>query len=198
MKSELLVKVQYDSKNKLMKKEFSNLNQLKSAVIACYPKRLGNKEIELKYEDSDGDWFSIAEDSDVLAFKEYATSLGAKKATLLIETTGEKKTEDKEEIIASETEKLIDGVREALDEIKLGEDHQEEKKELKDFRFAEAFGEIEALLNSDEKVRPGQIIKGVMNAVKGTKAEVHFRRLIKRIRCGERSSSHGRKWGRKH
>ena len=198
MKSELLVKVQYDSKNKLMKKEFNTLSELKSAVTACYPKRLGNKEIELKYEDSDGDWFSITEDSDVQAFKEYATSLGNKKAIVLVETTGDKKEESKEEIVASETEKLIEGVREALDEIKLDEEQKDDKKELKDFRFANAFGEVEALLNSDEKVRPGHIIKAVINAVKGTKAEIHFKRLIKRIKGGKRSPSHGRMWGRKH
>lgn len=196
MNTELLVKVQFDSKNKLMKKQFTTLADLKSAVVSCYPKRLGHKEIELKYEDSDGDKFEIAEDSDVQAFKEYATSLGSKKATVIVEATGDKDEESKEEIVNSETEKLVEGVKQALMEIRL-DDAKDQKEELKDFRFADALGEVESLLNSEEKVRPGQIFKALMTAARGTKAEIHFKRMMRRIRGGKRSPSHGKMRGGK-
>lgn len=192
MNSELLVKVQFDSKNKLMKKHFSTLADLKAAVVACYPKRLGRKLIDLKYEDSDGDLFSITEDSDVQAFKEYAVSLGSKKPIVLVEAIGDKAEESKEEIVAAETEKLVDGVKQALMEVKLDDTKEEKKEELKDFRFADALGDVEALLNSEEKIRPGQIFKALMGAARGTKAEVHFKRMIRRIRGGKRSPSHGK------
>lgn len=132
----------------------------------------------------------ITEDSDVMAFKEYAGSLGAKKATVVVEA--KKNEEGKEEVVEEETEKMVEGVKQALMEIKL-DDKVEEKKELKDFRFADALGEVEALLNSEEKVRPGQIFKALIGAARGTKAEVHFKRMIRRIRGGKRSPSHERK-----
>lgn len=198
MQSELLVKVQYDSKNKLMKKEFSTLSDLKSAVTSCYPKRLGNKEIKMKYEDSDGDWFSVNEDSDVLAFKEYAVSLGKKKPILLVEATGNRKEESKEEIVAGETEKLVEGVRQALNEVKIDNEEEkvDEKQALKDFKFSEALGELEVLINSEENVKPFQIIKAFVSAVKGTKAEIPFKRILKKIRGGKRSPSQCEKRGK--
>lgn len=187
------IKVQLDATTKAMKKEFTSLDELNTAVIACFPKRLAGKTISLKYSDNEGDSVSILEESDVHAFKEFVASLEDKKATLVITVTGKNKEEAKEKPALAKVDSKVVGITKALEAACLDEakESSDDKAELKEFKFAEAFAGIEALLNSDDKVKPGQLFRALIKATEGTKAEVHLRRFLRKMRHGHGGPHHG-------
>lgn len=188
MESSFAFKVQLGDKIKMLAgNSFASIEELRKAAKSSYPKRLADKDINLKYADEDGDWLYLSEDDGLQALKQHAASLKGKKVKLVIDVVqnkGAKKVEGTN----------VEEVREALATTSL-EDREEDIKEevkfedLKDFKLADVAAEIESLLNSEDKVRPGQLFKALRKATEGTKAEPHIKRFLGKMR------GHG---GRKH
>lgn len=188
------MKVQLGDKVKMLpKSDYQTVKDLTDSAQASYPKRLANKEIKLKYADDEGDWLYLSDDADVNALKEHASSLKGKKVKLVID------------IIEKKDDKQVEEVKQALEDVKLDDNQNtEEEKEapkvkfedLKDFKFADAIPELEALLNSEEKIRPWQLAQTVKKVTEGTKAERHVKRFLRKFM--KRGFSHGfRKGGRR-
>lgn len=174
MESAFTFKVQLGDKIKMLAgNSFATIEELRKACKASYPKRLGDKEINLKYADEDGDWLYLSEDDDLEALRQHAASLKGKKIKLVIDVTQNNEAEDVN----------VERVRKAFASASL-EDNKEEVKyeDLRDFKLADVATEIESLLNSEERVRPGQLFKAFRKATEGTKAEPHIKRFMGKMR----------------
>lgn len=196
-----LMKIQLGDKTKMLaKREYQTAEQLKEAAKNSFPKRLKDKEISLKYADSEGEWLYISEDEDLIALNEQVANLKDKKVKLVIDVVQKAKKADN----------TIEEVKQALEEVSLEEKNdttdQEMKEEikfedLKDFKFDDIAQQLESLFNSEEKFGPGRLFKVIKEATQGTKAEQHVNRFMKRAMKGKfgphrRHGKHG--WGRKH
>lgn len=204
MNTKVAFKVQLGDRVKMLAQNtYENLEALVKAAKSSYPKRLADTEIALKYSDNDGDWIYLSEEDDLLALSEVASSLDKQKMKLVIEITKDKPSPQKPN--QKKQQKKVDQVEEikqAMEATTLEEKQEtpviEEKKEtefkeLKDFKFAEVAAQIEALLNSEEEVRPGQIMKALRQATFGTKAEVHVKRFLRKGgRCGGKPRHFGK------
>jgi hypothetical protein len=166
----------------LAKGDYPTVEQLREAARNSYPKRLRDKEISLKYADSDGDWLYISEDEDLKALNEHSEKLNGKKVKLVIDVAkSDKKQADN-----------VEEVKQALEDVSLEEKNadQEMKEEinfedLKDFKFADVAEHLEALFNSEDKFGPHKLFKALKDATEGTKAEHHVKRLMRKAMRGK-------------
>ena len=187
------MKVQLGDKTKMLAKgEYTTIEQLRAAAKASYPKRLMDKQITLKYADSDGDWLYLSEDEDLQALTENIINLKGKKVKLVIEV---QKNAPQKQI-----DNQVEEVKQALDDVSLEdkvmtEEVVKEKKvnldELKDFKFSEVAEQLEQIFNSEDKFGPGKLIRALKEATEGTKAEPHMRRLMKKWRKHSPGHKHG-------
>lgn len=204
MNTAIAFKVQLNDKVKMIAQNtYENVAALITAAKASYPKRLEGTEIALKYSDNDGDWIYLSEDDDLAALIETANSIKDKKVKLFIEITKDKVKPQAKKAQQKKVAQQVDEVKKALEattlEDKVDEPAQEEEKkvefkDLKDFKFADLATQIEALLNSEEPVRPRMIFRALREATEGTKAEVHVKRMLKhRRRCHSKPGKHWKK-----
>lgn len=186
------VKLQLGESVKMIaKKPFSSIVELNQIVKSTYPKRLQNKEIALKYKDEEGEWINISDDEDTVTFNEFVSTKTGDKVKIVVEVV--KKQNKKQQ-----DQKMQDEVKEVSDEfgeLKLEDEKKQEKKvnfeDLEDFKIDSVLKEIEKMFNSEEKFGPQRIFRTFVTAAKGTKAEVHLRRMMKMIRRHQKGGSHG-------
>ena len=189
MNTNISIKVQYNNKTKMLGgRNYDTVQDLLDTIRAGY-KALANKNFTVKYADEDGDWFFIQDQNDLSVLKEFIESKKGKKVKLFVV---EDNTEDMDVEFIKQTEDdlLVEGIKDALEAAKIenedssDEDKQEDadKADLKDFKIADAINEVELLLNSDEgKVKPKDLVHAIKKAAEGTKAEVHIKRLFKKM-----------------
>ena len=192
--SNIKVKLQLGHKTKMMvRKPYSSVQELNTAVKSTYPKRLANKAFRIKYQDEDNEWMYISDDQDTTSFNEYAINKTGKKVRVIVEAEGKDQ--------AMEEDKNIN---EGLEEMSIEDDKEVKFEDLKDFKINDAMLEVEKLFNSEDKFGPMKIFKVFINAAEGTKAERHLKRMMKKFRKNRRGPGHGfrdlseNKGGRKH
>lgn len=196
--SSIKVKLQLGDKIKVLaRKPYSSAQELTEAVRNTYPKRLANKDIKLKYKDEEDEWIYISDDNDVLTFNQSVQNNTGKKVKVVIDVVGKNQAD-----VIEEDKQIV----EEFDSMQIDDQENDKKvkfEDLKDFKIADTFEELEKLLNSEDKFGPRKLFKAVMKSAEGTKAEVHLRRIFRKMRKHRRGPSHGfrssseRGWGKK-